>query len=140
MEDTENKSEFKVRDKRRFTAEGETSAAEHPEEKSTQVSSEEESKPEPPPEQPSRTEKEETYRPIDFNSLVLSLANTVLFQLGLVKAGDTEPTKDLLGARQTIDLLALIQEKTRGNLTEQEQKILEETLFQLRMAYVEAAK
>ncbi len=71
----------------------------------------------------------------------MSLANTALFQLGLIKIpGSEEPEKDLHGARQTIDLVALLEEKTKGNLTEQEAKILKETLFQLRMAYVESSK
>ncbi|MBI5251916.1 MAG: DUF1844 domain-containing protein [Desulfomonile tiedjei] len=106
----------------------------------SQASDEPELEKEVSPEEPSEAEKEEAYRPMDFNSLVLSLANTALFQLGLIKVPDAESAKDVAGARQTIDLLALIQDKTRGNLTEQEEKILKETLFQLRMAFVEAAK
>jgi hypothetical protein len=139
MEESENKSEFKVRDKRRFSPEGE-SVAEATEETRAEAVPEKEPDPKPAPERAGETAEEETYRPLDFNSFVLSLANTALFQLGLIKAPDAEPMKDVVGARQTIDLLALILEKTRGNLSEQEAKILEETLFQLRMAFVEAAK
>ena len=140
MEESEEKSEFKVTDKRRFTPEGGASASDQPEEGRTETAAEKEPEKKASPERPSDSEKEETYHPIDFNSLVLSLANTAIFQMGLVKGPDAEPMKDLKGARQTVDLLALIQEKTRGNLTEQEEKILEETLFQLRLAFVEAAK
>jgi len=138
MEEHEEKSEFKVTDKRRFTTEGE-SQAEKPEEKTVEAATEKEAEKEIPGEKTSET-KEEDYHPLDFNSLVLSLANTALFQLGFVRGPDLESPKDIVGARQTIDLLALIQDKTRGNLTEQESKLLEETLFQLRMAFVEAAK
>jgi hypothetical protein len=135
--DESEKSEFTIRDKRRFTTEGESKATSG------------ESQPETPPEQP-KTEassektadqkREREYQPLDFNSFVLSLANTALLQMGMIKFPDSEAERDLLGARQTIDLLALLQDKTRGNLSDQEQKILDETLFQLRIAFVEAAK
>ncbi len=140
MEEPEQEQEFKITDKRRFTSEGESKQREPYQEK--------ESKPDETPasaaaedvkrEEPKR---EESQRPIDFTGFVVSLANTALFQLGLIKIpGSEEPEKDLHGARQTIDLVALLEEKTKGNLTEQEAKILKETLFQLRMAYVESSK
>ena len=47
---------------------------------------------------------------------------------------------DLEGARQTIDLIAILEQKTKGNLTEEEKKLVNETLFQLRMAFVEVSK
>ncbi|HTY25523.1 MAG TPA: DUF1844 domain-containing protein [Desulfomonilaceae bacterium] len=136
MEDPGQEPEFKITDKRRFTSEGETKEKRPDQEQEAAA------------EQPSaagvergQEEKEESPRPLDFSSFVLSLANTALFQLGLIKLPNAgEPKKDLKGARQTIDLLALIEEKTRGNLTEQEEKILKETLFQLRMVFVESSK
>jgi hypothetical protein len=71
----------------------------------------------------------------------LSLANTALYQLGFIKVSESEEVqKDLPGARQIIDIVAMLEEKTRGNLTDQEKKIITETLFQLRMAFVEASK
>jgi len=142
MEEPEQEQEFKITDKRRFTSEGESKH------KQREPHRERESKPDETPasaaaedvkrEEPKR---EESQRPIDFTGFVVSLANTALFQLGLIKIpGSEEPKKDLQGARQTIDLVALLEEKTKGNLTEQEAKILKETLFQLRMAYVESSK
>jgi hypothetical protein len=141
MEEPEQEKEFKITDKRRFTSEGQTKAREPDEEKkskpdepSAASAAAEEVKQEEP-------EQEEQHRPIDFTAFVVSLANTALFQLGLIKIpGSEEPKKDLQGARQTIDLMALLEEKTKGNLTEQEAKILKETLFQLRMAFVESSK
>jgi hypothetical protein len=44
---------------------------------------------------------------------------------------------DLLGARETIDILGLLQEKTRGNCTPKEERLLENTLYELRMAWVQ---
>jgi hypothetical protein len=77
---------------------------------------------------------------VDFPSFVLSLANSALFQLGLVKGPDGEANKDTQAARQLIDIIAMLEQKTKGNLTEEEAKLVSETLFQLRMAYVEATK
>jgi hypothetical protein len=79
--------------------------------------------------------------PVSFSLFIINLANTAMLQLGFMQMPDQkEPKKDLVGARQTIDLLAVLEEKTAGNLTEEENRLLKETLFQLRMAYVEAAK
>ncbi len=140
MEQAEDKQEFKITDKRRFTSEGESknlkaeeAEKSKSEEKPTNAASEER------PEE--QTRQEQPPRPLDFAGFVVSLANTALFQLGLIKIpGGEEAKKDLHGARQTIDLIALLEEKTRGNLTDQEAKILKETLFQLRMAFVESSK
>ncbi len=135
MEEGDQSEGFKITDRRRFTAEGaEKEAQEVRKEESVQKEAPAVEK-----EGPKREEKE--LPPLDFSTFVLSLANTALFQLGFIKtpeSGDME--KDLRGARQTIDLLGLLEQKTRGNLTEQEEKILKETLFQLRMAFVEASK
>jgi hypothetical protein len=80
--------------------------------------------------------------PLDFNALVLSLGSSALIHLGLAPdptSGKT-PDTDLGLAQQSIDLLALLQEKTRGNLNEEEAKFLEDILFDLRMRFIEAAR
>lgn len=137
MEEPESKEEFKVRDKRRFTSEGATKEEPRPGE-TTQESPQGE--PQPKKEQTAGPQQPPP-APMDFSTLILSLANTALFQLGLIKTSESEEVKkDLQAARQTIDLIALLEEKTRGNLTEQEAKILEETLFQLRLVFVDASK
>jgi hypothetical protein len=82
----------------------------------------------------------EAMPPIDFTTFVLSLSTSVLMHLGLVDGPDgsrAEPSPQL--ARQTIDLIALLQEKTRGNLTGAEEQLLDQVLFDLRMRYVEVA-
>lgn len=80
--------------------------------------------------------------PLDFNALVLSLGSSALIHLGLAPdpTSGTTPPADLGLAQQSIDLLALLQEKTRGNLTEEEARFLEQLLFDLRMRFVEAAR
>jgi uncharacterized protein YozE (UPF0346 family) len=73
----------------------------------------------------------------DFETLVLSLSTSAMYQLGLVQdpAGAPIPT-DLGAARHTIDILGVLQKKTRGNLTPQEEQLLEQVLYELRLAYV----
>lgn len=73
----------------------------------------------------------------DFAALISMLVTQALFALGLVKVeGQEGKEPDLELAKYSIDMLDTIQEKTKGNLTEEEEKILENTLGQVRMAYV----
>ena len=58
-------------------------------------------------------------------------------QLGLAAPQGAKPEVDLIGARQTIDTLAMLQEKTKGNLTPAEENMLQNCLYELRMAYLE---
>jgi len=74
---------------------------------------------------------------ITFEKFVASLYMTALVQLGLVHEQAGPPAADLVGARQTIDTLSLIADKTRGNLTPAEDHLLSNCLYELRMAYVE---
>ncbi len=74
---------------------------------------------------------------ITFEKFLASLYMTALMQLGLVHEPGGQPAADLIGARQTIDTLSLIAEKTRGNLTQQEDHMLSNCLYEVRMAYIE---
>jgi hypothetical protein len=80
--------------------------------------------------------------PLDFNALVLSLGSSALIHLGLAPDPTSGKTPDIdLGlAQQSIDLLALLQEKTRGNLSEEEARFLEQILFDLHMRFIEATR
>ncbi|MCG8553115.1 MAG: DUF1844 domain-containing protein [Desulfobacterales bacterium] len=76
---------------------------------------------------------------IDFSSFILSLYSSGLVQLGTVEDPSTgKKTKDLAMAKHTIDMIAMLQEKTSGNLTDDEKNLLKALLSELRMAYVEA--
>lgn len=77
---------------------------------------------------------------IDFSTFVLSLGSAALVHLGEVPDDDGKTHADLSQAKQTIDLLALIQVKTRGNLDDGEQKLLASLLYDLRIKYVDAQK
>lgn len=72
-----------------------------------------------------------------FDRLVQSLYMQALIQLGGVTEPGQPPRVDLLGARQTIDMLNVIAEKSKGNLTEAEDKLTDSALFELRMAFLE---
>ena len=77
--------------------------------------------------------------PASFEFLSESLRLQAEMQLGLMRLGsEEEPPADLELARHTIDLMAMLQEKTRGNLTLEEQRLLENTLTLLRFRYVQA--
>ncbi|MGA2856992.1 MAG: DUF1844 domain-containing protein [Candidatus Sulfotelmatobacter sp.] len=72
-----------------------------------------------------------------FERFLASLYMTAMLQLGLMREQGAQPQVDIIGARQTIDTLSLIAEKTKGNLTAAEEDFLQNSLYELRMAYVE---
>jgi hypothetical protein len=74
---------------------------------------------------------------INFERFLASLYMTAMMQLGLMRQQGGQPQVDIIGARQTIDTLSLIAEKTKGNLTATEENFLQNSLYELRMAYVE---
>lgn len=79
--------------------------------------------------------------PVDFQTLVISLGSSVLMHLGAVPDMDGgAPAVDLTLAKHSIDVLAMLQEKTRGNLTAAEADLLHGLLFDLRLKYIEAAR
>jgi hypothetical protein len=97
-----------------------------------------------------KTEKEKTQQrdgarrgPLpkgDFAALISMLVTQALFALGVLQVeGQEKKEPDLELAKYSIDMLETIEEKTRGNLTKEEQKVLENTLSQVRMAYVKLA-
>jgi hypothetical protein len=78
---------------------------------------------------------------ISFVAFVLSLAHTAAVHFGDLAdpvSGDRVQA-NLPAAQQMIDILSLLEEKTRGNLTAEERRLLEQVLFELRMRYVEAS-
>jgi hypothetical protein len=78
---------------------------------------------------------------IDFGTFVLSLGTSALIHLGLAEDqdGSTHPA-NLPLAKQTIDCLAMLEEKTRGNLSGEEERILTQLLYDLRLEYVAVRK
>ena len=77
--------------------------------------------------------------PIDFSTHVLSLASTALIALGRMPGPDGKPHPlELDTAKHLIDVLAMLEQKTKGNLDEAEGKLLASLIYDLRVAYVDA--
>jgi len=77
---------------------------------------------------------------MSFDQLVQSVYMTAMMQLGAATHEGQQPQVDILGARQSIDMLAVLAEKTKGNLTTEETRLLDSALFELRMAFLEVTQ
>ena len=137
QEKQENKG-FTVQDRRRFspeTGEPRTDASESPTaptQPSPQVSAAQEA---------ADTARANALPEIDFSTFVISLSTQALMHLGEIAnpvSGKIEA--DISVAKQMIDILGMLKEKTRGNLNPNEDRLMEGILFDLRMKYVEAVK
>jgi hypothetical protein len=128
---TEDKKPFSVKDRRHFTAEGET-RGESPEAAATDTTTE--TRPEPKSE---RGRPDPAHRPtLDFAGLLLSLGAQASLLLGLGDEEEPGAAPDLQGAQAIISLLEVLRDKTEGRRTPDEDRILEGILYELRMAYV----
>ena len=92
--------------------------------------------------QPEEPDDEETALPaVDFSTFILSLSHNALVHLGDAPDPDRgRPAPNLPMARQTIDLLALLELKTRGNLPGEEERLLAQAVYDLKMRYIEVSK
>lgn len=79
--------------------------------------------------------------PMEFGTFILSLATAALFHLGDVhEKGKEPPTANLPLAKETIDIIEMLRDKTKGNLSKEETTFLDQILFDLRMRYVAKVK
>jgi len=154
-EEKEQNKAFKVDDRRRFSSEGELKP-EHrgPEQAPPQLSNPERAEEAPATggsEKPSRAQEAHASREfsqrreqtpdITFSTFVVGLSTQALVHLGELPDPHTNrPAKDLPAAQQLIDIIAMLETKTRGNLERDEQAMLQAILFELRMKYVERAR
>jgi hypothetical protein len=74
---------------------------------------------------------------VNFDALVQSLYMTAALQMGAGTQPGEQPRVDILGARQSIDMLSVLVAKTKGNLSDKEQRLLQNALFELRMMFME---
>lgn len=132
MSEKDHDPELKVKDKRRFDAEGNIKS--DSEEEDIDFSSVRG--------EPQGAPKEgESGSDINFATFIFSLGSAALVELGAApNPSSGKHQKNLLAAKQNIDLLALIREKTKGNLTRDEEKLLDNFLYDLRMRYVDSSK
>lgn len=77
---------------------------------------------------------------LDFTGLVLGFCSAALTYMGVSVGGETTAPKNLPLAKQNIEIIELLQQKTKGNLTAEEVKLLEHVLIDLRLRYAEAVK
>jgi hypothetical protein len=78
---------------------------------------------------------------VDFSTFVLSLGTQVLYHLGVTESPESgKGAVDLAMARHFIDIIGMLMEKTRGNLTPDETRLIDMLLFDLRLKYVEVCK
>jgi hypothetical protein len=131
---------FKVQDRRRFTETGEARSEQE------EPAKEKVDEPPPPPaeaarfEEPLAAEAPREALEINFATFVISLCTQALAHLGeMPNPVDGTTHVELDAARQIIDIIAMLREKTRGNLDEAESALLEDALYDLRMRYVERA-
>src|SRR6476661_4952932 len=162
MNMAEKKTEnFTVTDRRLFTSEGELRTETPEEEPSTPAATATPAQAEQPaPQAPSADEQKqqaEAYQKssqdmdrqvelsghsakdleVTFERFLASLYMTGMLQLGLMHEQGGQPQLDIIGARQTIDTLGMLSEKTKNNLTPKEQNFVQNALYELRMAYIE---
>ena len=155
-EEKEQTKGFKVDDRRRFSAEGELKpehrGSEPPEAQPSAAHATTEAAMSPAgSETPTRpreaqaftafSQRREAAPEITFGTFVVGLLTQALVHLGeLPDPQTTQPAQDLPAAQQLIDIIAMLENKTRGNLDRDEQAMLEAILFELRMKYVERAR
>jgi len=134
----ESSSGFRVVDRRPFAADGSRKEGIAAEESKGEAAA---------PERSTEGEpRSEPYGPYEaessgFETLVSYLSTTAMFQLGLIPgpSGERIPA-DLPNAQRTVDLLEVLREKTQGNLTASESRLLDDVLYELRMSFVEIQK
>ncbi|MEE9146829.1 MAG: DUF1844 domain-containing protein [Candidatus Tectomicrobia bacterium] len=144
-EEEQSEQSFIVSDKRLFTKEGQRREGEG----QTEAAPASPPPPPPPPRQeappqaPPRaqaaggTAAQQEMPPVDFSTFVAMLANNIMMFLGRIpEPGSQQRRLDPVQAKHTIDVLMMLREKTRGNLSTDEERLLEEVLPQLQMAYV----
>ena len=133
-EETDAPKGFKVSDKRRFTEEGEARGEEEAREESASATREVESPQE-------SNDPQEELPSINFPAFIISLSTQALMHLGEISNPVTgKVEKDVAVAKQTIDIIGMLSEKSKGNLDDTEEQLVQEVLYNLRMTYVEAVR
>ena len=144
-QDEGKQTTFKVSDRRAFSESGEpkpTPGADPPVVASAPVAPTPAAPVVPAEPAPDRGAAERHDHPmVDFHTFILSLGSSALLHLGELDHPDgSESSPDLRLAKHTIDIIAMMQEKTKGNLSSPEERLIESLLYDLRLRYVERSK
>ena len=129
---SEDDKPFIVSDRRHFTPEGSVREAE--------PGPDEAARSEVPGDLPSAESHDEGSREVDFGSFLLSLGAQAGALLEAAGLKDEHAAEALEGVRSLVSILEMLQAKTKGNRTDEEQRILESVLYQLRLGYVRASR
>ncbi len=131
---SEEKNGFIIKDRRIFSEDAQNvKKEEEKKETATEETKEEVTREEPAPEEAESTSQ---FPDINFATFIFSLNSSALVHLGVIEDPATGQKKSLPLAKQTIDILGVLEEKTRGNLTEDEENLLKHILHDLRLMYV----
>ena len=140
MEDDKQEKGFVIKDRRRFDDTGDTRPEQPREEPPAKP---QEPKPEAKASEPRQDEKaqeastEQPFPELNFSTFVFSLGTSTMYHFGDFPDPVTKKAeRNLEAAKQTIDILAILKEKTKGNLSDDEERLLESLLYELRMRYV----
>ena len=137
-EDREGQRGFTVKDRRRFSESGDVRESDATAPPETEAPKPSEPKPASPPEPAATAGPAGPAEPVTFSTFVLGLSTQALLHLGEIPNPVTRTLEtDLDAARQVIDILGVLADKTRNNLEPGEQSLLESALYDLRMRYVE---
>jgi hypothetical protein len=136
----EDEKSFVIKDRRRFDDSGEA-RPETPREETP--AKPQEPKPEAQAAEPRQDEKaqgpstEQSFPELNFSTFVFSLGTSAMYHFGDFPDPVTKKAeRNLEAAKQTVDILAILKDKTKGNLSEDEERLLESLLYELRMRYV----
>jgi hypothetical protein len=137
----EETKDFIIKDKRIFsedrTEDAEDKDQEKPEDESTESPTEEQKAADAKTDDEKYEEQDYALPEINFPTFIFSLNSSALVHLGVIEDPATnQKNRNLPMAKQTIDILGMIEEKTKGNLTEDEANMLQHILYELRMIYV----
>ena len=133
-----DKKDFIIKDKRVFAEKDEDQPIKEEREKPL-----EEPTTEKPESEPAKEEEKTDYQlpEINFATFIFSLNHSVLVHLGIIEDPSTgKKERNLPLAKQTIDILGMLEEKTKGNLSDDEEKMLKNILYDLRMIYIKEKK
>ena len=139
MGENSDRTDFKINDRRIFTEEGDLKEVSDQDvgESAGQIQSEPPGESRPTPRVPDASDTES----IDFSSFIMSLATTGMMHLGAIPDPVTGQAKEnLSGARQLIQILSVLKEKTEGNLSAEEAKLLESLVYEMQMGVMSKSK
>jgi DNA-nicking Smr family endonuclease len=137
MEAEKKEKSFVIKDKRIFDESGDVRKETETLTQETPLETKAEKAQQPPVEESQEPPTEEYLPEMNFANFVLSLSTTAMYHFGdFPDPVSRKAEKNLIAAKQTIDILGLLQSKTEGNLDENEKSLLDGLLFELRMRYV----